>query len=263
MTAFKAGVLTLVVIVVATYFGFTKANPFANPFELNAVVRDAQNLKSGAPVRIAGVDVGRVTKVEPTEDGQARVHGDDGAARRRAPPARGRDARHPLADPARGQLLRRPSARLAVHRPLRVGRHDPDHAHHGVGDAAGHPLGAAVGRAQRSPDAAARVRHEGARRRRRRGAERRHPVVRAGLPLQRAHQRRAARRGAREGRAAADARPAAGVRGARRRPGRAARAGQRPEHDGRCNREPGQRARGSRPGAAGHPASPASRRWPS
>ncbi len=71
MTAFKAGVLAVVVIVVATYFGFSKANPFANPFELRAVVRDAQNLKSGAPVRIAGVDVGKVTEVEAAEDGQA------------------------------------------------------------------------------------------------------------------------------------------------------------------------------------------------
>src|SRR5918992_272135 len=59
------------VIAVASYFGFTKANPFADPFELKAVVRDAQNLKSRAPVRIAGVDVGKVTKIEPAEDGRA------------------------------------------------------------------------------------------------------------------------------------------------------------------------------------------------
>jgi phospholipid/cholesterol/gamma-HCH transport system substrate-binding protein len=71
MSAFRAGVLTLVVIAVATYFGFTKANPFADPFELKAVVRDAQNLKSRAPVRIAGVDVGKVTKIEAAEDGRA------------------------------------------------------------------------------------------------------------------------------------------------------------------------------------------------
>jgi phospholipid/cholesterol/gamma-HCH transport system substrate-binding protein len=71
MSAFRAGVLTLVVIAVATYFGFTKANPFANPFELQAVVRDAQNLKPRAPVRIAGVDVGKVTKIEAAEDGRA------------------------------------------------------------------------------------------------------------------------------------------------------------------------------------------------
>ena len=66
MNAFRAGVLTLVVIVVAAYFGFTKANPFANPYELSAVVTDAQNLKRGAPVRIAGVEVGKVTKIEAT-----------------------------------------------------------------------------------------------------------------------------------------------------------------------------------------------------
>jgi phospholipid/cholesterol/gamma-HCH transport system substrate-binding protein len=71
MSAFRAGVLTLVVIAVASYFGFTKANPFADPFELKAVVRDAQNLKPRAPVRIAGVDVGKVTKIEAAEDGRA------------------------------------------------------------------------------------------------------------------------------------------------------------------------------------------------
>jgi phospholipid/cholesterol/gamma-HCH transport system substrate-binding protein len=71
MSVFKAGVLALVVLVVASYFGFTKANPFANPFELKAVVRDAQNLKPRAPVRIAGVDVGQVTKVEAAEEGRA------------------------------------------------------------------------------------------------------------------------------------------------------------------------------------------------
>jgi phospholipid/cholesterol/gamma-HCH transport system substrate-binding protein len=71
MSAFKAGVLTLIVIAVASYFGFTKANPFADPFELKAAVRDAQNLKPGAPVRIAGVEVGKVKKIEAAEEGQA------------------------------------------------------------------------------------------------------------------------------------------------------------------------------------------------
>jgi phospholipid/cholesterol/gamma-HCH transport system substrate-binding protein len=74
MSAFKAGVLAVVVIVVAAYFGFTKANPFADPFELKAVVRDAQNLKPGAPVRIAGVEVGRVTKVEAADESTPAAH---------------------------------------------------------------------------------------------------------------------------------------------------------------------------------------------
>jgi virulence factor Mce-like protein len=71
VNAFRAGVLTLVVIVVAAYFGFTKTNPFANPYELSAVVSNAQNLKPGAPVRIAGVEVGKVTKVESSGSGDS------------------------------------------------------------------------------------------------------------------------------------------------------------------------------------------------
>jgi virulence factor Mce-like protein len=71
LSAFRAGVLAIVVLVVAAYFGFTRANPFANPYELHAVVGDAQNLNPGAPVRMAGVEVGKVTSVEAAEDGPA------------------------------------------------------------------------------------------------------------------------------------------------------------------------------------------------
>ena len=70
MSPFRAGVLTLVVILVAAYFGFTKSNPFADPYELRAVVRDAQNLKPGAPVRVAGVEVGKVSKIEAVDGGE-------------------------------------------------------------------------------------------------------------------------------------------------------------------------------------------------
>ena len=58
-TLFKAGVLAAVLLVLLAYFGFTKANPFANPYELKAVFRDVQSLKPRSPVRIAGVEVGR------------------------------------------------------------------------------------------------------------------------------------------------------------------------------------------------------------
>ena len=64
VSPFKAGVLALVLIAVFGYFGFTKANPFSNPYELKAVVDEARNLQARSAVRIAGVDVGRVTKVE-------------------------------------------------------------------------------------------------------------------------------------------------------------------------------------------------------
>ena len=52
------------------YFGFTKSNPFANPYEFKAVFNDVNNLKPKSPVRIAGVEVGKVKKVEPVESGK-------------------------------------------------------------------------------------------------------------------------------------------------------------------------------------------------
>jgi phospholipid/cholesterol/gamma-HCH transport system substrate-binding protein len=64
----KAGILALVVIAVLAYFGFTKANPFSDPFELQAVVDNARNLQTRSTVRMAGVDVGRVTKVEAIQE---------------------------------------------------------------------------------------------------------------------------------------------------------------------------------------------------
>jgi phospholipid/cholesterol/gamma-HCH transport system substrate-binding protein len=73
MSVFKAGVLALTTLVLFAYFGFTKANPFANPYELKAMFRDVQSLKTRAPVRMAGVDVGKVTKVEPKDGGAAEV----------------------------------------------------------------------------------------------------------------------------------------------------------------------------------------------
>jgi phospholipid/cholesterol/gamma-HCH transport system substrate-binding protein len=73
MSIFKAGVLALTTILLLTYFGFTKTNPFSNPYELHATFRNAQNLKPRSPVRIAGVEVGKVTKVEPKDGGAADV----------------------------------------------------------------------------------------------------------------------------------------------------------------------------------------------
>ena len=75
MSPLRAGILALAVLAVFAYFGFTKNNPFANPYELNAVFRDVNNLKPNSPVRIAGVEVGKVKGVEPVDraTGGARV----------------------------------------------------------------------------------------------------------------------------------------------------------------------------------------------
>ena len=65
MSPFRAGILALVIVGLFAYFGFTKANPFANPYEFKAAFNDVNNLKPKSPVRIAGVEVGKVKKVEP------------------------------------------------------------------------------------------------------------------------------------------------------------------------------------------------------
>src|SRR5688572_19625582 len=64
---FAAGLIALIVICVGVYFGFTKANPFANRFEMSAAFKNVNDLKKGSPVRIAGVNVGKVVKVEGIE----------------------------------------------------------------------------------------------------------------------------------------------------------------------------------------------------
>jgi len=45
VTPFVAGAVAIVVLVVGAYFAYTKANPFADPYELNFVVRSANEMK--------------------------------------------------------------------------------------------------------------------------------------------------------------------------------------------------------------------------
>lgn len=71
---FGAGLIAVVLATVGLFIAFTSINPFSSPYELHAVVADAQNLQSASPVRVAGVEVGKVKKVEPLDD-------DSGAAR--------------------------------------------------------------------------------------------------------------------------------------------------------------------------------------
>jgi len=74
MTPFKAGLLAAVVIITLTFFGFTRYNPFAHPFVLHATFQSANNLQPKSPVRIAGVDVGKVTEVKPLENGSGMAY---------------------------------------------------------------------------------------------------------------------------------------------------------------------------------------------
>ena len=77
------------------------------PYELKGVFADAQNMSTRSPVRIAGVEVGQVTKVEALLRGLRPDRRDDGAEGRRAADPRGRRAQDPAAHLPRGQLLRR------------------------------------------------------------------------------------------------------------------------------------------------------------
>ena len=52
------------VVVVGTYLGASKDIPFTKPYELKAVFTNANNIKPKSPVRIAGVEVGKVSKIE-------------------------------------------------------------------------------------------------------------------------------------------------------------------------------------------------------
>ncbi len=75
MTPFRAGLLAAVVLAVFSFFGFTRYNPFAHPYVLHATFKSANNLQPKSPVREAGVNVGKVTSVQPLAkgSGEARV----------------------------------------------------------------------------------------------------------------------------------------------------------------------------------------------
>jgi virulence factor Mce-like protein len=68
LTGLQWGVIAIVVISVLTYFGFAKNNPFTHPFELKAMFTTTSNLQLNSPVRIAGVEVGRVKKIEAADE---------------------------------------------------------------------------------------------------------------------------------------------------------------------------------------------------
>jgi ABC-type transporter Mla subunit MlaD len=61
-------IIAIVLVIVGTYFGWTKELPFQNPYELNAVFENAANIRSKSPVRIAGVNVGEVKEVRSVGD---------------------------------------------------------------------------------------------------------------------------------------------------------------------------------------------------
>ena len=60
----RAGIVLLVLIAIAVYFGFTKHIPFKHGFRLKAQFATVVDIQPKSPVRIAGVTIGQVTTIQ-------------------------------------------------------------------------------------------------------------------------------------------------------------------------------------------------------
>ena len=64
MSAFRVGLAAIGAAVVVLYLAFGGPLPFSHQYTVDAIVQSANELHGGSPVRIAGVNVGKVTKVK-------------------------------------------------------------------------------------------------------------------------------------------------------------------------------------------------------
>src|SRR4029450_4536940 len=74
-TELRVGVLVIASLIVLgvtiLYVGSGGTSPFAPKYTIKAMMSDVNGLKPGAPVRLGGVEVGTVTKVEVAPEGAA------------------------------------------------------------------------------------------------------------------------------------------------------------------------------------------------
>jgi phospholipid/cholesterol/gamma-HCH transport system substrate-binding protein len=68
MSPVRAGVIALVVILIGTFFAFSKDIPFTHTYKIQAVFKNSNLVVPRVPVRIAGIDVGKVVEVERYKD---------------------------------------------------------------------------------------------------------------------------------------------------------------------------------------------------
>ncbi|MGI8430379.1 MAG: MlaD family protein [Solirubrobacteraceae bacterium] len=68
-----AGALLILAIVVGTYFGFSKHIPFTHGFRVKGVFSSAVSIRKNSPVRIAGVNVGKVKGISRYQSTDASV----------------------------------------------------------------------------------------------------------------------------------------------------------------------------------------------
>ncbi|MCW2983852.1 MAG: Long-chain-fatty-acid--CoA ligase [Conexibacter sp.] len=69
----KAAAIAILLLGVATYLAFQRELPFRHHYRVHAIFTSAGNLKPGDPVRIGGLDVGRVVGTQAAPRGRARV----------------------------------------------------------------------------------------------------------------------------------------------------------------------------------------------
>jgi phospholipid/cholesterol/gamma-HCH transport system substrate-binding protein len=76
-TELRVGLVTLVSLVILAfttlYIGGGGGSPFSRKYIVKALMTDVNGLKEGAPVRVGGVEVGTVTKVDFSSGGQGLV----------------------------------------------------------------------------------------------------------------------------------------------------------------------------------------------
>jgi phospholipid/cholesterol/gamma-HCH transport system substrate-binding protein len=60
----RFGIVLILIVVIGVYFGFTKHIPFKHGFRLKAAFATAVNIHPKSPVRIAGINVGKVSSIQ-------------------------------------------------------------------------------------------------------------------------------------------------------------------------------------------------------
>ena len=73
VTPFAAGMIALLIVVLAVYAAFVHKYPWTNPYQLKATFANANNLAINSPVRVAGVTVGKVTSIQTKSGSSASV----------------------------------------------------------------------------------------------------------------------------------------------------------------------------------------------
>jgi ABC-type transporter Mla subunit MlaD len=68
MSPVRAGLIAVIVIVLGSWFAFTKDIPFTQTYRIQAVFKDSNLVAPRSPVRIAGIDVGKVVDVGRYKD---------------------------------------------------------------------------------------------------------------------------------------------------------------------------------------------------